>query len=126
VPTHMHCADNVRASYGVDTRVFIALIAVSIPPFYIVFAIAIRRLAGLRRSGGSAPGAVARDRTFMTAVTVVAATWLLPYIYVALFGRLPWWAWVLFALLLADGIVGLFRAGRARVTIADRQTEPSS
>jgi hypothetical protein len=105
-------ADSIRIAYGVDPRVFIALVLVSIPPFYIAFAVAVRSLVRLRQQRAPA----ASDKAFIAASSVVVATWLLPYAYVALFGRLPWWAWWLLAVLLVAGALRLLRTGRKRAS----------
>ncbi|TLM94739.1 MAG: hypothetical protein FDZ75_05390 [Actinobacteria bacterium] len=112
-------ADSIRATYHVDPRVFIALVLTTIPPFYVAFAVAVR--SALRARRGGIP--IWTDRTFVVAVPVVVATWLLPYAYVALFGRLPVWGWVVFLALLCVGAVRLAAAMRHRTSNAPEVTD---
>lgn len=104
-------SQSIQASYGVDPRIFIGLVLVSVPPFYLALALAVRAFVRAHRAGVQAWS----DSTFITATSAVVALWLLPYGYVALFGRLPWWGWAAFVVVLVVGGYRLVRSGLGRV-----------
>ena len=101
---------SIRESYGVDPRIFSALVAVTIPPFYVAFAIAVRAALGARKMGQP----LAADWSFLIATSVGVAAWLLPYAYVAAFGRLSAWAWAVFLLIFLIGAARLVLSLRRR------------
>ncbi|MHB1324428.1 MAG: hypothetical protein ACYCXZ_08890 [Coriobacteriia bacterium] len=100
----------VHADYGVDPRIFFALVVLSMLPFYVAFAAAVGALARSRREATSP----LRERTFLRSATIVVLAWLLPYLYVAIFGRLPWWGWAGFMAVVAIGALRLALSLRSR------------
>lgn len=103
-------SQSIQTSYGVDPRIFIGLVLVTVPPFYLALALAVRAFIRAHRAGVRARS----DSTFVAATSAVVALWLLPYGYVALFGRLPWWGWAAFVAILVTGGYRLVRSGRGR------------
>ena len=87
-----------RVNYGVDPIVFIVIYLASVPFFYY----SIFRMAR----------AVARKlaaEVQIWSMIFLAAT-AAPFIYVLLFGRnLPWWVYVVIALLIGQGVYSLIR-----------------
>jgi len=115
-------AERIASAYGVDPRIYVGLVLVTIPPFYFAFAVVIRELLRTRDGGRVSLARAFRGRVFVVALVAMAAVWLVPYIYVALWGRnLPVWAVVSFVALMAVGVANTVRGVRKRT----KSTEPS-
>ncbi len=91
-----------RDDYGVDPIVFLVIYLVSVPIFYYSLYRMVRALAQR----------VSREImlwSFVFLCTVVA-----PFVYVLLFGRnLPWWVYLVIALIVGQGVFSLVRNLRA-------------
>ncbi len=87
-----------RENYGVDPVAFLVIYLVSAPFFYFSIFRMVRALAkGLRRE-------------IMVWSTVFLAATAAPFLYVLFFGRnLPWWVYVVIALLIGQGVYSLVR-----------------
>ena len=85
-------------NYGVDPVAFLVIYLVSAPFFYFSIFRMVRALAkGLRNE-------------VMLWSTVFLAATVAPFVYVLLFGRnLPWWVYVVIALLIGQGVYSLVR-----------------
>ena len=108
-------AEGVSAAYGVDPRIYLALVLVTIPPFYFALGVVVRDLGRTRENGGGVSAAKAfRSRSFVVAFFTMVLLWLVPYAYIALWGRrLPVWFVVAFvALMLVGGISLVLRVRR--------------
>ena len=104
-------AEAIHAEYAVHPYVFIALLVICAPFFYYSIYRLVRALAA-RRS----------DLIFRWSSVFLIST-AVPYLYVLLFGRgIPWWVYLVIALLLVQGVFSLVRRlRRARsVASADR------
>jgi len=87
-----------RDNYGVDPVAFLVIYLVSAPFFYFSIFRMVRALAkGLR------------NEIMLWSMVFLAAT-AAPFLYVLLFGRnLPWWVYVVIALLIGQGVFSLVR-----------------
>ncbi len=88
----------VRERYGVDPWIYIGMMIACSPPFYLFLFLTLRALAK-------------RDmkRTVMHA-GVSLLIYMLPTFYILLFGHnLPWWIWLLAALLAVWAVYTLLR-----------------
>jgi hypothetical protein len=85
--------DWVRATYNVNPYVFIALYVISIPPYWWGLWDIARGIQGsVKTKSLTKKGLVARG------IVINLGAWLLPYVYVAAVARhLPWYIWVLMA-----------------------------
>jgi hypothetical protein len=119
-------AQGVTATYGADPRVYLALVLVTIPPFYFALGIVVRDLAQTRENAGGVSLAKAfRSRPFVIALLAMAVLWLVPYIYVALWGRrLPAWFVGAFAALVLVGGISLVRLVRRRAAMVGEDEQP--
>ena len=92
-----------REDYGVDPVVFLVIYLGSAPIFYY----------SLFRLGRAL--AKRLDREIMLWSFVFLSATVAPFIYVLLFGRnLPWWAYVVVALLIGQGIFSVIRTLRRK------------
>ena len=92
-----------RDDYGVDPVAFIVIYLASVPFFYFSIFRMIRALA--RR----------QQREIIVWSTVFLAATAAPFVYVLFFGRnLPWWVYVVIALLVGQGVFSLVRRLRRR------------
>jgi hypothetical protein len=87
-----------RANYGVDPVVFIVIYLASVPFFYYSIFRMVRALA----------------KRLQNEVMVWSAVFLgataAPFLYVLFFGRnLPWWVYLIIALLIGQGVYSLVR-----------------
>jgi hypothetical protein len=95
--------ESARASYAVDPVVFIVIYFVSVPFFYYSIYRMTRAIA--KRRGNEI---MAWSMVFLGATAA-------PFIYVLLFGRnLPWWIYVVIALLIGQGVFGLVKRLRKK------------
>jgi hypothetical protein len=87
-----------RENYGVDPVAFLVIYLVSAPFFYFSIFRMVRALAkGLRKE------------IMVWSMVFLAAT-AAPFLYVLFFGRnLPWWVYVVIALLIGQGVYSLVR-----------------
>ena len=87
-----------RDNYGVDPVAFLVIYLVSVPFFYWSIFAMVRALA--RR----------QSRAIMLWSTVFLGSTAAPFLYVLFFGRnLPWWVYVVIALLIGQGVYSLVR-----------------
>jgi len=97
--------DGVALRYDVHPLVFLILTVVCAPLFYFSIYKLVRALARRKRD---------RAQVFTWSTIFLVAT-AVPYLYVLAFGRnLPWWIYVVLALLLAQGVYSLIRKFHAR------------
>jgi hypothetical protein len=95
--------ETARTTYGVDPVVFIVIYVASAPFFYFSIYRMVRALAR-RRQAELVPWSM-----------VFLAATVAPFLYVLLFGRnLPWWVYVLVALLIGQGVYSLVRRLRKK------------
>jgi hypothetical protein len=118
-------AQGVSATYGVDPRIYLALVLVTIPPFYLALGFVVRDLARTRNGqGGMSVARAMGSRTFGIALASVVVLWLVPYLYVALWGRrLPVWFTVVLVGLMVAGGISLVRRIRRQATTGDANGE---
>ncbi len=87
-----------RANYGVDPVVFLVIYLGSVPFFYYSIFRMVRALAKRLQN------------EVMIWSTVFLAATAAPFLYVLFFGRnLPWWVYVVIALLIGQGVYSLVR-----------------
>jgi len=87
-----------REDYGVDPVAFLVIYLASVPFFYFSIFRMIRALA--RR----------RQQEIIVWSAVFLGSTAAPFIYVLFFGRnLPWWVYVVIALLMGQGVFSLVR-----------------
>ena len=92
-----------RVNYGVDPVVFIVIYLASVPVFYYSIYRSVRALAKKLQK-----------EIMLWSMIFLAAT-AAPFIYVLLFGRnLPWWVYVIIALLIGQGVYSLVRRLRKK------------
>ena len=95
--------DGARTNYGVDPIVFIVIYLVSVPFFYYSIFRMVRALA--RR----------KQNEIVTWSMVFLGATAAPFLYVLFFGRnLPWWVYVVIALLIGQGVYSLIRRLRRK------------
>ncbi len=100
-----------QADYGVDPLAFLIIYLASVPFFYFSIFRMVRALARRRQ-----------QELIVWSMIFLAAT-AAPFLYVALFGRnLPWWVYVVIALLIGQGVFSLVRRLRKK---PPGQKEPS-
>ena len=115
--------DGIRATYGVDPRVYLTLVLVTIPLFYVALGFVVRDLARTRRQTGrvSLRGALRRP-SFALALTAMVALWLVTYVYVLFWGvGLPGWIRPAIVVVMVAGAAGLASRIRRRATSPDTQ-----
>jgi ABC-type Co2+ transport system permease subunit len=96
----MHSA---QESYAVDPVVFLVIYLVCVPFFYYSIYRMVRALA--RR----------RQQEILLWSTVFLGSTAAPFLYVLVFGRnLPWWVYVVIALLIGQGVYSLVRRLRKK------------
>ncbi|HUJ74428.1 MAG TPA: hypothetical protein VL359_06195 [bacterium] len=102
-----------RDDYGVDPVAFIVIYLVSVPFFYFSIYRMIRALA--RR----------RQQEIIVWSAVFLASTVAPFIYVLFFGRnLPWWVYVVIALLVGQGVYSLVRRLTRKPAVQEVKEEP--
>jgi len=115
-------AQQVAATYGADPRVYFALVVVTIPPFYLAFAVVVRDLMRTRQETGSVSVRKSLSRpSFGISLLAMAVLWLVPYVYVLLWGHnFPAWFMIVMVALMGGGATGLVRRLRGRVADEER------
>ncbi len=114
-----HLMEHARTDYGVDPIVFIVIYLASVPFFYYSIYRMVRALAR-KRQGEIVPWSM-----------VFLAATVAPFLYVLLFGRnLPWWVYLLIALLIGQGAYTLVRrlrrgGGGARAESSEESEDSS-
>jgi len=92
-----------RVNYGVDPVVFIVIYLTSVPFFYYSIFRMVRALAQKKQ------------RQIQVWSMVFLAATVAPFLYVLFFGHnLPWWVYVLIALLIGQGVYSLIRRLRRK------------
>ena len=87
-----------RDNYAVDPVAFIVIYFSSVPFFYFSIYRMVRAVA------------TRRQQDLVVWSTVFLASTAAPFLYVAVFGRnLPWWVYVVIALLIGQGVYSLVR-----------------
>ncbi|MGO9307451.1 MAG: hypothetical protein ACLQDL_00335 [Spirochaetia bacterium] len=87
-----------RENYGVDPVAFIVIYLVCVPFFYYSIFRMVRALA--RR----------RQQEILVWSTIFLSATAAPFLYVLVFGRnMPWWVYVVIALLIGQGVYSLVR-----------------
>jgi predicted membrane channel-forming protein YqfA (hemolysin III family) len=87
---------SARVSYGVDPVVFIVIYLASVPVFYYSIFRMVRALARKLQK-----------EIMLWSMIFLAAT-VAPFLYVLFFGRnLPWWVYIIIALLIGQGVYSL-------------------
>ena len=109
--------DSVRAQYGVNSIVFLILMVLCAPFFYF----SIYRLI---RAG------VKKDRGALTLwSTVFLAATILPYLYVLFFGHnLPWYVYLILAVLIAHSAWSLYKrlkGKKAKEASQEKEAHPA-
>jgi hypothetical protein len=104
--------DGARSKYGVDPVVFLVIYLTSVPFFYYSIFRMVRALA--RR----------RQNEIITWSTVFLAATVAPFLYVLFFGRnLPWWVYLVVALLIGQGVYSLVRRLRQKPPAVEQEKE---
>jgi hypothetical protein len=103
-----------RSDYGVDPVVFIVIYLASVPFFYYSI---FRMVRGLAKRRGN-------EITIWSMVFLAATA--APFLYVLFFGRnLPWWVYVVIALLIGQGVFSLVRRLRKKPASAAADKNPA-
>jgi len=116
----------IQATYGVDPRVYLVLVAITIPLFYVALGVVVRDLARTRRETGriSIRAALARP-SFVLSLAAMVALWLVTYVYVLFWGvGLPVWVRAVVIAVMVAGGAGLVSRVRRLATV--RSTRASS
>jgi hypothetical protein len=115
--------DGIRATYGVDPRVYLTLVLVTIPLFYVALGFVVRDLARtLRQTGRVSLREALRRPSFALALTAMVALWLVTYVYVLFWGvGLPGWIRAAIVVVMVAGAAGLASRIRRRATSPDPQ-----
>jgi fatty acid desaturase len=101
-----------RSRYGVDPIIFLVIYFGSVPFFY--YSIFRMARAMLQR----------RQNDIITWSTVFLASTVAPFLYVLFFGRnLPWWVYLVVALLIGQGVYSLVRRLRRKAPAAEAEKE---
>jgi hypothetical protein len=112
-----HLMDSARSNYGVDPVVFLVIYLGSAPVFYYSIFRMVRALAKRRQN------------EIITWSMIFLAATAAPFIYVLLFGHnLPWWVYVVIALLIGQGVFSLvrrLRGGKAADAAAPAADAPA-
>jgi len=103
-------------TYHVNPVVFLILYLGTVPFFYLSIFFMLREVVRLRKSKRKlALGALLEDRTFDVWFLVFVAANVLPYTYIAIWGRnVPLWVWIPIALVIAYAAYRLYLQVRAR------------
>jgi hypothetical protein len=114
--------EGIRAAYGVDPRVYLAIVLITIPLFYVALGFVVRDLASTRRQTGTVSFREAfRRPSFVLALCSMVALWLATYVYVLFWGvGLPGWIRAAIVVLMVAGGAGLVSRIRRRLL---RQTD---
>jgi hypothetical protein len=105
----------IRSAYGVDPRVYLALVVITIPLFYVALGFVVRDLARARSQTGRVSFRAAFSRSsFVLPLVAMVALWLVTYVYVLFWGvGLPGWIRAAIVAVMVAGAAGLaFRVRR--------------
>jgi hypothetical protein len=106
--------ETARTRYGVNPVIFLVIYLGSVPFFYYSIYRMVRALA--RR----------RQAEIITWSMVFLGATVAPFLYVLVFGRnLPWWVYVLVALLIGQGVYSLVRRLRGKRRTPARRRDGS-
>jgi hypothetical protein len=110
----------IHSTYGVDPRVYFALVVITIPLFYVALGFVVRDLARTRRQTGRVSFRAALDRpSFVLSLTAMVALWLVTYVYILFWGvGLPGWVRVVVVAVMVAGGAGLVSRVRRQATSA--------
>ena len=106
----------IHSAYGVDPRIYLALVFVTAPLFYLALGFVVRDLARTRSQTGRVSIRAAFDRpSFVLSLMAMVALWLVTYVYVLFWGvGLPGWARAAVVLVMIAGAAGLTSRIRRR------------
>ena len=108
----------IRSTYGLDPRIYLALVVVTIPLFYLALGFVVRDLARTRGQTGRVSIRAALNRpSFVLSLTAMVGLWLVTYVYVLFWGvGLPGWIRTAVVLVMIAGATGLAFRIRRRAT----------
>jgi hypothetical protein len=108
----------IRSAYGVDPRVYLALVLITIPLFYLALGFVVRDLARTRSQTGRVSIRAAFSRpSFVLSLSAMVALWLVTYVYVLFWGvGLPGWIRAAVVVVMVAGAAGLASRIRRRAT----------
>lgn len=118
--------EGIHAAYGVDPRVYLTLVLITIPLFYVALGFVVRDLARTRRQTGRVSIREAfRRPSFVLALTAMVALWLVTYVYVLFWGvGLPGWVRAAIVVVMVAGAAGLVSRIRRLATSLDPPLTP--
>ena len=105
----------IGSVYGVDPRIYLALVVITIPLFYVALGFVVRDLATTRSQTGRVSMRAAFSRpSFVLPLMAMVALWLVTYVYVLFWGvGLPGWIRAAVVVVMVAGAGGLvFRIRR--------------
>jgi hypothetical protein len=111
----------VHSTYGVDPRIYFALVLITIPLFYVALGFVVRDLARTRSQTGQVSVRAAFDRpSFVLSLVAMVALWLATYVYILFWGvGLPWWVRAVVIAVMVAGAAGLASRVRRQATSAN-------
>jgi hypothetical protein len=113
--------EGIHAAYGVDPRIYLTLVLITIPLFYLALGFVVRDLARTRSQIGRVSIREAfRWPSFVLALTAMVALWLVTYVYVLFWGvGLPGWIRAVIVVVMVAGAAGLASRIRRRAASPD-------
>ena len=111
----------VHSAYGVDPRVYFALVLITIPLFYVALGFVVRDLARTRSQTGRVSLRAALDRpSFVLSLMAMVALWLVTWVYILFWGvGLPGWVRAVVVAAMVAGGAGLVSRVRRQATSAN-------
>ena len=111
----------IHSSYGIDPRVYFALVLITIPLFYVALGFVVRDLARTRSQTGRVSIRAAFDRpSFVLSLMAMVALWLVTYVYVLFWGvGLPGWVRAVVVVVMIAGAAGLVSRVRRQANSAN-------
>jgi|BarGraIncu00421A_1022006.scaffolds.fasta_scaffold00710_13 hypothetical protein len=111
----------IGSTYGVDPRVYFALVLITIPLFYVALGFVVRDLARTRSQTGRVSIRAALDRpSFVLSLMAMVALWLVTYVYILFWGvGLPGWVRAVVVAVMVAGAAGLVSRVRRQATSAN-------
>jgi hypothetical protein len=119
---------HIHSTYGVDPRVYFALVLITIPLFYVALGFVVRDLARTRSETGRLSIRAALDRpSFVLSLMAMVALWLVTYVYILFWGvGLPAWVRVVVVAVMLVGAAALVSRVRRMVAAHARRVRRSS
>lgn len=111
----------IGSTYGVDPRVYFALVLITIPLFYVALGFVVRDLARTRSQTGRVSIRAALDRpSFVLSLMAMVALWLVTYVYILFWGvGLPGWVRAVVVAVMVAGAAGLVSRVQRQATSAN-------